>query len=303
MKNELICIKKLNMFKVMATVTVAFILLVLMIIVTYKFVVKNIIKSESNDYANVFYQTRQNEIIEEQEKIRAEEERNEKRYAKLSSEDIDKFVKIYRHSDVKRVFLTFDDGPSKTVTPLILDLLKKENVKANFFVLGSRVEQNPEVLRRIYEEGHFIGNHGYSHKYSKIYESVDSVLNEYNVTNQIIKRTLKIDKFESLVFRFPGGVHGGFYNDLKLEAANKLKEEGIANVDWNALTNDAAGATTKEAIMENFYKTTKDLTSIVLLMHDAPDKILTYECLTDIIHYLKDNGYKFETMYEAIGRE
>ena len=55
--------------------------------------------------------------------------------------------------------------------------------------------------------------------------------------------------------------------------------------------------------MENFYNTTKDLTSIVLLMHDAPDKILTYECLTDSIHYLKDNGYKFETMYEAIGRE
>lgn len=297
------CIRKLNMFKVLATVTVTFILLILLIIITYKLIIKNIIKNESNNYATVLYQTKQNEILEEQERIRAEEERNEKRYAKLSSEDIDKFDKIYRHSDVKRVFLTFDDGPSKTVTPLILDLLKKEDVKANFFVLGSRVEQNPEILKRIYNEGHFIGNHGYSHKYSKIYESVDSVLNEYNVTNQIIKRVLNNDKFESLVFRFPGGVHGGYYNDLKLEAANKLKENGIANVDWNALTNDAAGATTKEAIMENFYNTTENMTSIVLLMHDAPDKILTYECLPDIIHYLKDNGYKFETMYDAINRE
>lgn len=291
------------MFKVLATVTVAFILLILLIIVTYKLIIKNIIKNESNNYATVLYQTKQNEILEEQERIRAEEERNEKRYAKLSSEDIDKFDKIYRHSDVKRVFLTFDDGPSKTVTPLILDLLKKEDVKANFFVLGSRVEQNPEILKRIYNEGHFIGNHGYSHKYSKIYESVDSVFNEYNVTNQLIKRVLNTDKFESLVFRFPGGVHGGYYNDLKMEAANKLKENGIANVDWNALTNDAAGATTKEAIMENFYNTTENMTSIVLLMHDASDKILTYECLPDIIYYLKDNGYKFETMYDAINRE
>ena len=82
----------------------------------------------------------------------------------------------------------------------------------------------------------------------------------------------------------------------------KLNENGIGNVDWNALTNDADGAKTKDAIMENFYKTVKDKTSVVLLMHDAADKILTYETLPEIIKYFKENGYQFQTMFDAVGR-
>ncbi len=135
-----------------------------------------------------------------------------------------------------------------------------------------------------------------------IYSSVDSVFDEYNRTNDLIKKAVGNDKFESLIFRFPGGLVGGPYNDLKMEAAAKLKENGIANVDWNALTSDADNAKTKEAIMESFYKTIENETSIVLLMHDAPDKILTYETLPDIIKYLKDNGYEFKTMYDMLER-
>ena len=58
--------------------------------------------------------------------------------------------------------MTFDDGPSQTVTPVILDTLKKENVKVTFFLLGSRVELNPDIVKREYEEGHYIANHGYA---------------------------------------------------------------------------------------------------------------------------------------------
>ena len=211
--------------------------------------------------------------------------------------------KIYGHSNQKRIFLTFDDGPTKSVTPYILDLLKQENVKANFFVLGMRVDQNPDLVKREFDEGHFIGNHSYSHKYSKIYESIDSLFDEYNRTNNAIKNAVQNDKYNSIVFRFPGGLAGGKYNDLKHESAQKLKEQGIANVDWNALTKDAEGAKTKEDLMNNFIETIQNKTSVVLLMHDAADKILTYEVLPDIIRYCKENGYEFQTMFDAIGRE
>lgn len=240
---------------------------------------------------------------EQRQKELEEQEKISKRYNPLNEEEFDKMNKIYGHSDKKRIFLTFDDGPTKSVTPYILNLLKEENVKANFFVLGMRVEQNPDLVKREFDEGHFIGNHSYSHKYSKIYESIDSLFDEYNRTNNAIKSAVQNDKYNSIVFRFPGGLAGGKYNDMKHEAAQKLKEQGIANVDWNALTKDAEGAKTKEDLMNNFIETIQNKTSIVLLMHDSADKILTYEVLPDIIKYCKENGYEFQTMFDAIGRE
>ena len=198
--------------------------------------------------------------------------------------------------------MTFDDGPSTSVTPYILDLLKEQNIKATFFVLGLKVEANPDLVKREYDEGHYIANHGYSHKYGDIYSSSQAVLDEYNKTNDAIKNALGNDNYNSLVFRFPGGSSGGPYHDIKQEAKELLKQNGIASVDWNALTNDAAGANTKEKIMQNFYNTVQGKTSIVILMHDASDKILTYECLPEMIQYFKDNGYEFKTMYDVIER-
>lgn len=293
--------KKINKIHVMIT-TMGIILVVLFITVMCKIININIIKMADNKYAEEILKRKNDE---ENQKIKEEEEKKqriEKQFGPLNQEEIEKVNKIYRHSELKRVFLTFDDGPTKQVTPYILDLLKQENIKASFFVLGTRVESNPALVKREYEEGHFIGNHGYTHKYSSIYSSIDSVMNEYNITNEAIKKAVGNDKFNSLVFRFPGGSVGGTYNDLKKEAERQLEEKGIGSVDWNALTNDAAGARTKEKILKNFYDTIQGKTSIVLLMHDAADKILTYETLPEIISYLKENGYEFKTMYDAIGR-
>ena len=300
--------KSLNIKHVLIVV-----LLLLLIILVLKFFLE---VHKTNEIRNATLKTAENltkmqdeinkqkqEKVEEAEKEKQEKiQKEEKRYAKLSSEELEKVGNIYKHSDVKRVFLTFDDGPTKTVTPYILDLLKKENIKGNSFVLGRKVELNPDLVKREYEEGHFIGNHSYSHKYSEIYSSVDSVLDEYNKTNNSVKKAIGNDRFNTLIFRFPGGLTGGKYNDLKHEALQKLNEEGIGNVDWNALTSDAEGAKTKEDIMSNFYDTVKDKTSVVLLMHDSADKILTYETLPDIIKYFRDNGYEFQTIYDLIGR-
>ena len=84
---------------------------------------------------------------------------------------------------------------------MILDLLKEQNVKANFFVLGSRVELYPQIVKREYEEGHYIANHGYSHTYSQIYSSTNSVLDEYNKTNQAVKNAIENQAYNTNIFR------------------------------------------------------------------------------------------------------
>ena len=215
-----------------------------------------------------------------------------------NTKDYSNFVKkvdnIYNGEEGKRVFLTFDDGPSKSVTPHILDLLKFHNIKATFFVLGSRVKLNPDIVKREYDEGHYIANHGYSHKYSSIYAKPENVIEEYNKTEAEIRKALNNQNYSSHLFRFPGGSIGGEYNKIKKSAKKQLKEKQIAYLDWNALTSDAAGANTKEKILKNMKKTVGNYQNVVLLMHDAPDKKLTYETLEDVITYLTEKGYSFK---------
>ena len=216
--------------------------------------------------------------------------------------DTNKFINvidnIYNGEEGKRVFLTFDDGPTKEVTPHILDILKKYDIKATFFVLGTYVNKNPEIVKRAYEEGHYIANHGYSHKYNSIYKSVDTVIEEYNKTEQIIREALDNTNYSSHLFRFPGGSHGGPHETIKKEARKKLKEEGIAYLDWSALTYDAIGVNSKEKILENLKTTIKGWNNVVVLMHDAPDKKITYESLDDVINYLQKEGYSFKNIYD-----
>lgn len=245
-------------------------------------------------------QEEQNEIIEQKSE---ENKVNSYDFSGLNTEELERFDKIYSRSDPKRVFLTFDDGPTSQVTPYILDLLRDEGIKATFFVLGSRVDANPDLVKREYEEGHFIANHGYSHSYSKIYQSSDAVLNEYNTTVNSIRNAIGNPNYNSLVFRFPGGSVGGPYDSMKKATKQVLREQGIASVDWNALSGDAEGIKTKEGLYNRFLQTASSYSSVVLLMHDAADKILTYEVLPQIISYCRNNGYEFKTMYDLILRE
>lgn len=250
---------------------------------------KNIISnSESSSNSNINQNTSNTEIKEDIK----------------SNQSKEKFVEnvddIYNGEEGKRVFLTFDDGPSTSVTPHILDTLKKYNIKATFFVLGNRVSDNAELIKREYNEGHYIANHGYSHRYDKIYASSKNVLKEYNKTEQEIKKALGDENYSSNLFRFPGGSIGGEYDKIKEKTKIDLKRNQIAYLDWNALTNDAAGAYTKEKIIKNLKKTVGNKNNVVVLMHDAPDKILTYETLEDIIKYLQQKGYSFKNMYDLM---
>ena len=243
------------------------------------------------------------QIEQYQEELkRIKEQQEEERKAKIPQlTDIGKEnLKNIYHSENKRVYLTFDDGPSQN-TKDILDVLKQNNIKATFFVLGNQVEVFPETTNRIYKEGHFIANHGYSHKYSNIYESPEQVLNEFNQCNKIVADTIKVPEYNSHLFRFPGGFNGGKYAEIKKQAAELLEQNNILYVDWNSLTGDSEQVNpTEEYLMNNLQNTTQSKNSLVLLMHDSQAKRVTVDFLPKVIEYLKQQGYEFDNFYSVI---
>ena len=227
---------------------------------------------------------------------------NKKYVPNFTEQSMNNINSIYKAKEGKKIaYLTFDDGPSRDVTPLILDILKEENIHATFFVLGTKVEQNPDVLRRIYDEGHYIGNHGYSHVYSQIYVSKDTVLGEYNGCEEIIRKALGIQDYSTHLFRFPGGSSGGPYDAVKKESVTLFTENNIGILDWNCLTKDSEGNFPKEELIQNFKETSAGKDNLVILMHDASGKILVPEVLKEIIAYLKNEGYVFGDMRALIG--
>lgn len=287
---DLICIKR-RYKKVRRIVIFSFIIVIFIyafLIVNHVYAEKRKEKIFEKDFAII------SKLLKEQED-QIEEEIVQPKI--LTTQEIEKVNSIYK-AEEKRAFLTFDDGPSRKVTIPILDLLKQENIKGNFFVLGSRVDLYPKIVKRAYEEGHYIANHGYSHEYSQIYESINSVLDEYNKTNQAVKNAIGNPLYNTNLFRFPGGSVGGKYNDLKAEAKLLLNQNNIASIDWNALNGDSEGLKTEEALLNRLKETTQNKNSIVILMHDAADKIKTYNVLPQIIEYLRQEGYQFKTFYD-----
>lgn len=280
--------------KVSIVVILLFILLLLILVIINSV---NIIKANKvyKQYAN---QLESLNYQKEQELAKKEQERLAK-IPKLTDEGKNNIKGIY-HSDTKRAFLTFDDGPSSN-TSTILDTLKQQNVKATFFVLGNRVEQMPNVIKRIYDEGHYIANHGYSHVYENIYSSPQAVLDEYNRCNDAVKCAINVPEYNSHLFRFPGGLVGGEYADIKNQASELLKQNNIMHVDWNALNGDAEkNNLSVEFELSRLQETIQNKNSIVILMHDAPAKKVTADALPQIIEYLKDQGYEFKNFYEII---
>lgn len=195
------------------------------------------------------------------------------------------------HGSDKVAYLTFDDGPSSVVTPQILDILKSYKIKATFFVLGLEAERNPELLKRIYNEGHKIANHSYSHNYKHIYSSVEALLNEINQTNAIIDEALGF-YYGNTVFRFPGG-------SFEKAACFKqsVNEMGFKYVDWNCLGSDAvSGTKTADEILSSTINTSINKNPVTILLHDTNAKQTTADALPAIIEYFINEGYEFKTI-------
>ena len=122
----------------------------------------------------------------------------------ISEETFNRITNLTKENE-KVVFLTFDDGPTTSVTPKVLDILREEQVTASFFVIGKNVEACPELVKRAYDEGHFIANHGYDHNNKKMYSSEENFKNEIERTDDAIGKALGIDEYCSHVFRFLNG--------------------------------------------------------------------------------------------------
>lgn len=153
----------------------------------------------------------------------------------------------------------------------------------------------------MYDEGHYVANHGYSHVYSQIYSSPQAVLDEYNLCNEKIQSAIGVPEYNSHLFRFPGGLPGGKYEEIKKQAKDLLSQNNIVNVDWNALNGDSeTNNLTVEFELNRLSETTQEKNSIVVLMHDAAYKKVTVEALPQIISTLREQGYEFKNFYEII---
>lgn len=194
------------------------------------------------------------------------------------------------------VYLTFDDGPSLDITPKILDILKSKNVTATFFVVGFGESKIP-IIQRMLEEGHTIGLHGYSHDYSKIYTSIDAIMeNFYKIENLVSEAT---DGYTSKIIRFPGGasntISRSYCQGIMTEATSLVEEEGYTYFDWNVDSRDAGGAKTAEQVYNNVIEGISFGNNIVL-MHDSAGHTYTLEALEAIIDYCIANNYKVEAI-------
>ena len=157
------------------------------------------------------------------------------------------------------------------------------------------------MVKRMYDEGHFIGIHGTSHVYEQIYQSPQSVLDEYNMCNEKIKNALGEQEYNPHLFRFPGGLVGGKYAEIKSQAKDLLLQNDIVHVDWNALNGDAeTNKLSPEFEIQRLQETAEGKNSVVVLMHDAQAKSVTADTLPQIISYLKEQGYEFKNFYEII---
>ena len=296
-----------------------FLLIVISIIVIFNVIYTITLDKNSKETAELAQSLYENKVEEEivvkeepEEIVAVETKSNIDERPLLASHDINlirsKFlpkqlempqetIKNLYFSEEKQVFLTFDDGPTSNITPQILDILKNEGVPATFFILGARAEQNPGLVKRAYDEGHYIANHGYSHSYKTIYASIETVWGEYAHTEQVIRNCIGIQEYNSFLFRFPGGSSGGKYASIKSKAKEYFESQKVATVNWNALSGDAEGAETREEQIEYIQNTSTDNTLIVL-MHDAYDKQVTADVLPEIIKYYRDQGYVFKNFYE-----
>jgi peptidoglycan-N-acetylglucosamine deacetylase len=192
------------------------------------------------------------------------------------------------NNDLPEIALTFDDGPSSQYTPKVLDILRDNNVKATFFVIGKFIEKNKDILKREADEGHIIGNHTYTHVKGTITE-IDKIKNELVKTDQLISRysgeTVKY-------FRPPFG-----YENWRFLAESELLDYTV--VLWSLDVGDWNKTKTEKDITSKIFKLAKN-GSIILLHDGGTSREAVISSLPKIIKGLRSRGFKLVTIDEMI---
>jgi peptidoglycan/xylan/chitin deacetylase (PgdA/CDA1 family) len=190
--------------------------------------------------------------------------------------------------DIRKVSLTFDDGPGKA-TEKILGILKENNIKATFFMLGVRVQNDPEGAKAVLASGHEIANHTYEHINFYTYKGEDKAIKiekELLKSEKIIRDTLGV---KPVLARFP-------YGYAKPDALTTAKNNGYYVInwsfgtDWENMSAEEMHAKYKEAIKNG----------AIFLMHDLSknDKVLSF--LSVFISEIKEAGYEIVTVSELL---
>lgn len=192
----------------------------------------------------------------------------------------------------KIVYLTFDDGPNNTITPMVLDVLDSYGVKATFFVVGTNIEKYPGVFKEEVERGNSIGNHTYDHKYHNVYSGTGSFLQSFKDNEEVIFRYAGL---RPTILRDPGGEAR---NNQALKSV--LADNGYRLIDWNVDSYDSRKpALNGPAIVEEIRRqaANKNLwPGMVILMHDGTGHLNTVRALPTVIDMLKNQGFQFEVL-------
>lgn len=207
---------------------------------------------------------------------------------------------LWKTEDGKGViYLTFDDGPSK-VTEKNLDILKKYDIKATFFIINYS-DSYKSVIQRQVNEGHTVALHAYVHEYSAAYASKTSYLEGIN---KLHDKVLADTGYDTRIIRFPGGASNGVSKKhtpgLMGTLPKLMLDNGYLYYDWNVDSTDATVTNEKnaDAIYENVVSGLKQGRINVVLMHDTGAKEATSEALERIIEYGLENGYTFAAITE-----
>lgn len=198
----------------------------------------------------------------------------------------------------KVVYLTFDDGPSPGYTKRVLDILKKYDVKATFFIVRSNTPGTEKLIQRMIDEGHVIGIHSYTHDYKKIYASVDNYLEDFNKLWTYLRKDFN---YEAKIFRFPGGSINTYNLSTYHKIIPEMYRRGFTFFDWNTSAEDATiEKLTKEEIINDVINQVHCNDESIVLMHDSAEKKTTVSALPEIIKKLKREGYTFKVLDESV---
>jgi peptidoglycan/xylan/chitin deacetylase (PgdA/CDA1 family) len=195
--------------------------------------------------------------------------------------------KVEPSNKEKVIALTIDDGPWPKTTGEMLDILKRNNVKATFFWVGSALQENPEIAKRVVAEGHAIGNHTWHHWYRKMDEA--TAKSEIEKTNDLIYKTTGV---KTSFFRPPGG-----YLNNGLAAYAKSQKNSV--VMWSVTSADTDPRAKYQVFVKNVIRDAKP--GAIVLMHDGGgNRERTVKALPAIVSGLKQQGYRFVTVPELL---
>ena len=206
-------------------------------------------------------------------------------------------IKPTDDTTTKKVYLTFDDGPGSQ-TGKILDILKKNHVKATFFVTGKEDASSKKIYQRIVKEGHTLAMHSYSHIQDVIYDSKEAFEKDLKQINRCLYEATGV---HTKFYRFLGG---SSTQNTSLPIQNfidVLKKNHYLYLDWNVISPDINNANaTKEQVVTGVMQGVDAYDTAVVLMYDVADKPMTVKALPSIIKQIKAKNYELLPVDESM---